>query len=74
MRQIKTLINFRGKFQIIKFRALLVCSYTVAAGDQICGWGYSQQRGFGGQKNLNLVDTISCILVLFGDGHYLKNH
>ena len=49
-------------------------SVSVAAGGSICVWGVVMEGGFGvvPHKRLNLVDVISCILVHFGDGHYLK--
>ena len=40
------------------------------AGDEICWCGVLMDGG----QILNLVEVISCILVHFGDGHYLKIH
>ena len=51
----------------------------MAAGDQKCWWGTVIDRGSGlwglgsppHKKKWNLIDLISCILVHFGNGHYL---
>ena len=49
---------------------------SVVAGDESCWCGVVMDRGSGvlPQRIFNLVDVISCILVHFADGHYLKYH
>ena len=50
-------------------------SFSVVAGDQTCWWGTVTDRGSEVPPPQyifwNLIDLISCILVHFGDGHYL---
>ena len=55
----------------------MMCRYmsvSVVAGDKSCWCGVVTDRGLGvlPQKSLNLVAVISCIMVHFWDGHYLK--